>query len=87
MRVEKEEAATRTTYDLARFEMSDFYGLVNHPHGIIGYLKHPEHYYMNKKIKGIPYTYTVRFRIVTPPYGIENRALFVKSNHSLRYNT
>lgn len=52
MRVEAEERAlASTTWDLKRFNMADYYGFMNHPHAIYGYLKHPEHYFTNQKIK------------------------------------
>ena len=53
MRVEAEERAlASTTWDLKRFNVADYYGFMNHPHAIYGYLKHPEHYFPNQKIKG-----------------------------------
>lgn len=50
-RVLREESATRTTYDLKRFYYADYYGFVNHPHGIYGYIRHPEHYFPNMRIR------------------------------------
>jgi len=51
MRVQREEKATHTTYNMQRYNLADHYGFVNHPHGLYGYLKHPEHYYPNQGIK------------------------------------
>jgi len=51
MRVAREEKATFTTYDLKRYNMADHYGFLNHPHGLYGYLKHPEHYFPNQGIR------------------------------------
>ena len=38
--------------DFHRFYYADYYGFVNHPHGIYGYFRHPEHYFPNKRISG-----------------------------------
>jgi len=51
MRVAREEKANHTTYDLKRLTVADYYGLVNYPHGWYGYLKHPEHYFPNQRIR------------------------------------
>jgi len=50
MRVEKEEKALHVKYDLQRMNMVDWFGFLNYPHGIYGWVKHPAIHAANQRV-------------------------------------